>query len=117
MTTNTSTEVGIILFRITRVLAMKQSTWEKRWAALEQPRELPSRLGLYLHIPFCRKRCKFCYFKVYTDKNANEIEIYLDAADQRKWNATAACLLCRDGRCALLIWRRHSSYISERQLR
>ena len=20
--------------------------------------------GLYMHIPFCRKRCKFCYFKV-----------------------------------------------------
>src|SRR4029450_830649 len=36
-------------------------------------------LGLYLHIPFCRKRCKFCYFKVYTDKNAAEIERYLDA--------------------------------------
>ena len=28
-------------------------------------------LGLYIHIPFCRKRCKFCYFKVYTDKNAS----------------------------------------------
>src|SRR5688572_17649174 len=27
-------------------------------------------LGLYLHIPFCRKRCHFCYFRVYTDKNA-----------------------------------------------
>src|SRR5438552_9813241 len=25
-------------------------------------------LGLYVHIPFCRKRCHFCYFKVYTDK-------------------------------------------------
>ena len=36
-------------------------------------------LGLYIHIPFCRKRCKFCYFKVYTDKNASEIELYLDA--------------------------------------
>ncbi|MDP7135182.1 MAG: coproporphyrinogen-III oxidase family protein, partial [Planctomycetota bacterium] len=36
-------------------------------------------LGLYLHIPFCRKRCKFCYFRVYTDKNANEVEVYLDA--------------------------------------
>jgi oxygen-independent coproporphyrinogen III oxidase len=36
-------------------------------------------LGLYLHIPFCRKRCKFCYFRVYTDKNAKDIEIYLDA--------------------------------------
>ncbi|MEM9186529.1 MAG: coproporphyrinogen-III oxidase family protein [Planctomycetota bacterium] len=36
-------------------------------------------LGLYLHIPFCRKRCKFCYFKVFTDKNAGEIERYLAA--------------------------------------
>src|SRR5687767_12698052 len=36
-------------------------------------------LGLYLHIPFCRKRCKFCYFRVYTDKNASEIEVYLSA--------------------------------------
>src|SRR3954463_16294 len=39
----------------------------------------PAPLGLYLHIPFCRKRCKFCYFRVYTDKNANEIEGYLEA--------------------------------------
>ena len=36
-------------------------------------------LGLYLHIPFCRKRCKFCYFRVYTDKNADEVETYLEA--------------------------------------
>src|SRR5688572_30044335 len=35
-------------------------------------------LGLYLHIPFCRKRCKFCYFRVYTDKNADEVEVYLE---------------------------------------
>jgi oxygen-independent coproporphyrinogen III oxidase len=35
-------------------------------------------LGLYLHIPFCRKRCHFCYFRVYTDKNADEIETYLE---------------------------------------
>ena len=36
-------------------------------------------LGLYLHIPFCRKRCKFCYFRVYTDKNSKEIERYVSA--------------------------------------
>src|SRR4029453_3470828 len=36
-------------------------------------------LGLYIHIPFCGKRRLFCYFKVYTDKNAQEIEIYLNA--------------------------------------
>ena len=35
-------------------------------------------LGLYLHIPFCRKRCHFCYFRVYTDKNAQEVGDYLD---------------------------------------
>jgi oxygen-independent coproporphyrinogen-3 oxidase len=34
-------------------------------------------LGLYVHIPFCRKRCKFCYFRVYTDKNSRDIEAYL----------------------------------------
>ncbi len=35
-------------------------------------------LGLYLHIPFCRKRCHFCYFRVYTEKNAAEVENYID---------------------------------------
>jgi oxygen-independent coproporphyrinogen-3 oxidase len=38
-----------------------------------------TKLGLYHHIPFCRKRCHFCYFRVYTDKNAKEIQTYLDA--------------------------------------
>src|SRR3989442_5578697 len=36
-------------------------------------------LGLYLHIPFCRKACKFCYFRVYTDKNARDVETYAEA--------------------------------------
>lgn len=41
------------------------------------PNDVP--LGVYFHIPFCRKRCHFCYFKVYTDKNAGEIKAYIDA--------------------------------------
>jgi oxygen-independent coproporphyrinogen-3 oxidase len=41
-------------------------------------------LGLYLHIPFCRKRCHFCYFRVYTDKNAQEVNQYLDVL-AREW--------------------------------
>ena len=40
----------------------------------------PTPLGLYLHIPFCRKRCKFCYFKVFTDKNC--LLYTSDAADE-----------------------------------
>ncbi|RIK82430.1 MAG: coproporphyrinogen III oxidase, partial [Planctomycetota bacterium] len=46
-------------------------------ALASPPRDVP--LGLYLHIPFCRKRCKFCYFRVYTDKNAHEVETYVAA--------------------------------------
>lgn len=41
------------------------------------PADVP--LGLYLHIPFCRKRCKFCYFKVFTDNKAADIETYVSA--------------------------------------
>jgi oxygen-independent coproporphyrinogen-3 oxidase len=48
-------------------------------AALERPPAPGESLGLYTHIPFCRKRCHFCYFKVYTDKNSSEIRGYLDA--------------------------------------
>ena len=62
------------------------STWsaEHRQAivdALDRPPAGTAQtpLGLYLHIPFCRKRCRFCYFRVYTDKNADEIETYLTA--------------------------------------
>jgi oxygen-independent coproporphyrinogen-3 oxidase len=50
------------------------------FAALERPPAPETQLGVYLHIPFCRKRCHFCYFRVYTDKNASEIKRYLDAA-------------------------------------
>jgi oxygen-independent coproporphyrinogen III oxidase len=49
-------------------------------AAFERPPAPGTVLGVYLHIPFCRKRCHFCYFRVYTDKNAAEIKRYLDAA-------------------------------------
>jgi oxygen-independent coproporphyrinogen-3 oxidase len=50
------------------------------FAALERPPAAATPLGVYLHIPFCRKRCHFCYFRVYTDKNSQEIQRYLDAA-------------------------------------
>src|SRR6266849_4449747 len=52
------------------------------YAALDRAPAPGTPLGIYLHIPFCRKRCHFCYFKVYTDKDAGEIEGYLDTAIQ-----------------------------------
>lgn len=49
------------------------------YEALNRPPVSGTPLGLYLHIPFCRKRCKFCYFRVYTDKNARDVDTYLSA--------------------------------------
>ena len=47
-------------------------------AAFEAP-ATNAALGLYLHVPFCRKRCKFCYFRVYTDVAAADVERYSQA--------------------------------------
>ncbi len=46
---------------------------------LNSPSPGSAPLGLYYHVPFCRKRCHFCYFRVYTDKNSNDVRRYLSA--------------------------------------
>ena len=48
-------------------------------AALNRPPRPGNPLGVYMHIPFCRKRCHFCYFKVYTDKDSAAIRGYIEA--------------------------------------
>ena len=48
--------------------------------AMEREPTTDTTLGVYVHIPFCRKRCHFCYFRVYTDKNSSAIKSYLDAS-------------------------------------
>jgi oxygen-independent coproporphyrinogen III oxidase len=60
------------------------SQWKSEYlpeieSTLAKPPAPNTPLGLYLHIPFCRKRCKFCYFKVFTQINAEEIERYVSA--------------------------------------
>jgi oxygen-independent coproporphyrinogen-3 oxidase len=59
---------------------------DARRALVQPPADVP--LGLYLHIPFCRKRCHFCYFRVYTNKSAREVETYLDLV-AREWDLYA----------------------------
>ena len=56
--------------------------------ALATPSDPDVPLGLYLHIPFCRKRCHFCYFRVYTDKNSQDVAHYLDTL-AREWELYA----------------------------
>ena len=59
--------------------AWNEAALPEVYRALADKQHSDATLGLYLHIPFCRKRCKFCYFRVYTDKNSKEIGIYLNA--------------------------------------
>lgn len=46
---------------------------------INSPSQGTAPMGIYYHVPFCRKRCHFCYFKVYTDKNSNDVRRYLSA--------------------------------------
>jgi oxygen-independent coproporphyrinogen-3 oxidase len=58
----------------------KPANVEELRAAMERPPADPENpLGIYVHIPFCRKRCHFCYFKVYTDKDSAAIRGYIEA--------------------------------------
>ncbi len=63
------------------------SLWKQEYVAkinevLHQSPESKVPMGLYIHIPFCRKRCKFCYFRVYEKQNAKTIERYVQALER-----------------------------------
>lgn len=82
ITQPTATEVGS--YFITNY--PPYSVWDAKYVprALDVLQQEPQRdvpLGIYTHIPFCRKRCKFCYFKVYIQQNAKTIQRYVQAVD------------------------------------
>ena len=79
-TESTKTEVGsYFISNYPPFSQWKNDQLDEVTSALAAPPVPDTPLGLYLHIPFCRKRCKFCYFKVFTDQNAKEIEKYVAA--------------------------------------
>ena len=97
------------------------STWsnEHRGAGLDifdTPAAPGTPLGLYVHIPFCRKRCHFCYFRVYTDKTRDEVSEYLDAVltEAERYAKTARI----QGRKLKFVYFGGGtpSYLSEKQL-
>ena len=76
--------------------------------ALEEQPHPDATLGLYLHIPFCRKRCKFCYFRVYTDKNSSEIDTYLNALAKEVELYSKQPAIARETIAVCIFWRRHT---------
>ena len=85
MTTGTTKTTEIGSYFISNYPPFSQ--WQRELAgealaALDREPDRSVPLGMYIHIPFCRKRCKFCYFRVYTQQNADTIKNYVDALDR-----------------------------------
>jgi oxygen-independent coproporphyrinogen-3 oxidase len=80
MSTETTTEVGSYFISNYPPFSLwKSENVPEIVAAFDGQPDASEPLGLYLHIPFCRKRCKFCYFRVYTNQSAHDIENYVQA--------------------------------------
>jgi oxygen-independent coproporphyrinogen-3 oxidase len=85
-------------------------------SALDRPPNPGAPLGIYVHIPFCRKRCHFCYFKVYTGKDSSEIDHYLDAVVRELTLYTAKPFIGERKPSFVYFGGGTPSYISTRQL-
>jgi oxygen-independent coproporphyrinogen III oxidase len=72
------------------------SAWTPhRVPALHQALELLSPttpLGLYIHLPFCQKKCDYCYYLSYIAQSAQVVDRYLDAVvrEMRLYSEQAA---------------------------
>ncbi|MCH8252244.1 MAG: coproporphyrinogen III oxidase family protein [Planctomycetes bacterium] len=62
------------------------STWTREQVAAARrrldepkPRRPDVAFGLYVHVPFCAERCRYCYYLSYTGKSADDVDEYIQA--------------------------------------
>src|SRR4030095_1694596 len=47
-----------------------------------KPLSTPHPIGIYVHIPFCEKKCDYCYYLSYIGQRPSTISRYLDSVVQ-----------------------------------
>ena len=55
--------------------ASKPGTVDKLF---DKPSVIPGRFSIYLHVPFCKTLCNFCYYTVFPGKGVEQSEKYID---------------------------------------
>lgn len=58
-----------------------KEAWGKCVANITK-KKAPGKLGLYIHLPFCFTKCRFCSCGSYVPKNYNEVELYLKSLEK-----------------------------------
>ena len=56
-----------------------------------QNSKAPSNLGLYIHIPFCRRKCLYCDFCSFSAQKPNTVSEYVSALCQELTERAEAC--------------------------
>ncbi len=97
--------------------AWSESAVTRPPAVLGHRGEAPTPLGVYVHVPFCRKRCSFCYYKVYTGQNARQVDSYVDAVIREAALLSAQPAISGRPATFLYLGGGTPSYLSVRQLR
>lgn len=83
MATETKTEIGsYFISNYPPFSQWKKDAVPEFYEVLDATPNKAVPMGMYLHIPFCRKRCKFCYFRVYVQQNADTIKRYVETLDK-----------------------------------
>jgi oxygen-independent coproporphyrinogen-3 oxidase len=67
------------IFQYPPFATMRQETAADLITRMEQPADATAPFQLYVHLPFCRARCAFCYYNVVPNSFRAVVNPYLDA--------------------------------------